>query len=181
MTPLTFALLETWTCFGQWLPGDKRGYVSNTYEGPGYRPKRNEVGMPFDRGDTATYARARELQRHETVWLSRDEARVAAGAMIDAAKEREWVILQGAVMANHVHVVVANCPDNGPAVRRILKGTSQAALSRFAGRLRKWWTTGGSDRYKHGESAVGAAIKYVDEQEFVLVKIVNNEMVELES
>jgi REP element-mobilizing transposase RayT len=174
----TFALLETWTCFGQWLPGDKRGYVSNTYEGPGYRPKRNQWGTPSDRGDTATYQRARQLQRNPTVFLNIDQARVAAQAMIDAAQQRGWIILQGAVMANHVHVVVTDCPDDGPAVRRILKGTSQAALSRFAGKLGKWWTTGGSDRYKHGESAIAAAIKYVDEQEHVLVKIVNNEIVE---
>jgi REP element-mobilizing transposase RayT len=82
-------------------------------------------------------------------------------------------------MANHVHVVITHCPDDGPAVRRVLKGTSQAALSRLAGKLRKWWTTGGSDRYKHGASAVAAAIKYVDEQEHVLVKILNNEIVEV--
>jgi REP element-mobilizing transposase RayT len=179
MSPPTFALLETWTCFGQWLPGERRGYVSNTIERPGYRPKRNEVGTACDRGETATYMRARELQRHETVSLTFEQARVAAQAMIDAAAEREWVILQGAVMANHVHVVVANCPDDGPAVRRVLKGTSQAALSRFAGTLCKWWTTGGSDRYKHGEAAIASAIEYVNNQEFVLVKIVNNEIVEV--
>jgi REP element-mobilizing transposase RayT len=118
------------------------------------------------------------LQRHETVSLTRAEARVTAQAMIAAAQERDWVILQGAIMANHVHVVVANCPNNGPAVRRVLKGTSQAALSRFVGRLRKWWTTGGSDRYKNDAEAVARAIHYVANQEFMLVKIVNNEIVE---
>ena len=136
------------------------------------------MGTSFDRGETATYVRARELQRHETVNLTVEQARVAARAMVEAAMEREWVILQGAVMTNHVHIVVAQCPDNGSAVRRILKGTSQAALSRFAGKLRKWWTTGGSDRYKHGEGAVAAAVRYVDEQERMLVKIVNNEIVD---
>jgi hypothetical protein len=80
-------------------------------------------------------------------------------------------------MANHVHIVVTQCPDDGPAVRRILKGTSQAALSRLAGTPRKWWTTGGSDRYKHGEAAIMTAVNYVANQEFPLVFIVNNERV----
>ena len=42
-----------------------------------------------------------------------------------------------AVMANHVHVLVTNCPDDGPAVRRVLKGVSQAELSRGEGRSKR--------------------------------------------
>lgn len=80
-------------------------------------------------------------------------------------------------MANHVHAVVTECPDNGPAVRRVLNGVSQAALSGAAEKPRTWWTSGGSDRYKHGRAAVEAAINYVAEQERVLVQIVNNEIV----
>ncbi len=175
----TFALLESWTCYGQWLPGDKRGYVSNTFDKLGYRPKRNQPGTPCDCADTATYQRARQLQKHPTVRLTPEQTRVAAGAMINAAQERGWLILQGALMANHVHIVICRCPDDGPAVRRVLKGTSQAALSRTAGTPRKWWTTGGSDRYKHGMNAVRNAVDYVANQKFMLVKIVNNEIVQV--
>ena len=127
----------------------------------------------------ATYQRAQQLQKHPTVRLNQRQAREAAQAMIDAVKERGWIILQGALMANHVHVVVCDCPDDGPAIRRVLKGTSQAALSRLAGSPRKWWTTGGSDRYKHGMNAVRSAVVYVANQEFMLVKIVNNEIVDV--
>jgi REP element-mobilizing transposase RayT len=173
-----FALLITWTCFGQWLPGDRRGYVSNTLSEDGYRPKNNVVGAAYDQNDAATYQRAKQLQKQTTVWLTAAQARVAAQAMIRATVERGWVILRGAVMANHVHMVVADCPDDGPAVRRVLKGVSQAALSKAAGQPRTWWTAKGSDRYKHGHAAVEAAINYVAEQERVLVHIVNNEIVD---
>jgi hypothetical protein len=37
-------------------------------------------------------------------------------------------------MSNQVHMVVANCPDDGPAVRRVLKGVAQAALNQLSGR-----------------------------------------------
>ena len=97
--------------------------------------------------------------------------------MIGAAVKRGWLILRRAIMANHVRVVVAECPDDGPAVRRVLKGVSQAALSGATEQPRTWWTAAGSDRYKHGHTAVEAAINYVAEQEYVLVHIVNNEIV----
>lgn len=81
-------------------------------------------------------------------------------------------------MRNHVHVLVCNCPDDGPAVRRVLKGVSQAALNDVEG-VRRWWTSGGSDRYKHGNDAIEAAFAYVANQEGKLVEIVETQVVVL--
>ena len=92
--------------------------------------------------------------------------------MLEAAREREWLLLRGAVMPNHVHVVVMDCSDNGPTVRRVLKGTSQAALSRQHGSPKRWWTAGGSDRYLHDEQSILAAMRYVESQTGVLACIV---------
>jgi hypothetical protein len=40
-----FALLLTWTCYGTWLPGDARGYVSNTRSNHGgFEPLQNAPG-----------------------------------------------------------------------------------------------------------------------------------------
>lgn len=172
-----FALLITWTCYGQWLPGDPRGYVSNTLTECGYRPKRNIPGTPCDRVDRATLARALQLQKQPTARLSAETARAAAESLIDAAKDRRWRLLRAALMSNHVHVLVTDCPDDGPTVRRILKGVSQAALSQHFGRPRSWWTRGGSDRYKHGESAILTARRYVAQQDRVLAEIEDNVLV----
>lgn len=175
-----FALLETWTCHGQWLPGDERGYVSNTLTDQGYRPKRNQPGTPYDRDDARTYERAKQLQKYPTVWLTSEQASCVARSAIAAAIDRDWVILRGAVMSNHVHMLVAQCPDDGPAVRRVLKGVTQAALNKLAGTPGRWWTRGGSDRYKHGAHAIEVAERYVANQERMLVAIVNNEIVEVQ-
>ena len=172
-----FALLETWTCYGQWLPGDPRGYVSNTLTEEGYRPKRNVPGTAYDRDERATHRLAKALQKHPTTWLTAELAIVAAEAINAAAIDREWMILRAAVMSNHVHVVVAECPDDGSAVRRVLKGVSQAALNAHAGKPCSWWTRGGSDRYLHGERAILAAINYVARQERMLAAVVNNVVV----
>ena len=54
-----------------------------------------------------------------------------------------------------------------------LAGTSQAAVSRDAGKPQPWWTHGGSDRYKNSPSALETAVRYVAEQEGKLAEIVD--------
>ncbi len=176
-TDVPFALHITWTCYGTWLPGDARGHVSKVLlpEG-GFQPKQNVPGTPVATGDTTTRERAQALQKGETVWLTADQAFGTATALVEAARSRGWRILRASVMANHVHVVVIDCPDDGPAVRRVLKGVSQAALSRAASQPKRWWTQGGSDRYKHGAEAVEAAVLYVAEQERKLAEVVDMEV-----
>lgn len=172
-----FALLLTWTCYGTWLPGDRRGYVSNTFQSDGsYQPKVNALGAPCSPGSPQTARRARALQSGHTVFLSRQLARFAAEGLIEAAHKRSWRILRGAVMANHVHVVITDCPDDAREVRRALKGSSQAWLSRQSSEVRRWWTAGGSDRYLHDERAVRAAIRYVGAQHGRLAEILDGEL-----
>jgi REP element-mobilizing transposase RayT len=170
----SFALLITWTCYGTWLPGDRRGSVSNSLlpEG-GYRRKENTPGTPVMPEDVYTQQRARALQKGETTWLSPSTAASTVQALVNAASRRQWRILHAAVMANHVHVVITDCPDDGPGVRRILKGNTQAALNDAMGNNRRWWTAGGSDRYLHGDGAIEAAVRYVAQQAGVLAAIVD--------
>ncbi|HEV3143686.1 MAG TPA: hypothetical protein VGZ47_07380, partial [Gemmataceae bacterium] len=155
-----------------------RGHVSKTYNPVyGYEPKHNTPGTPYSVGDAATRARAQSLQKDSTVWLTQTQAKCVANALVKAALDRGWRILRAAIMANHVHVVIVECPDDGPAVRRVLKGTSQAALSELAGESHRWWTQGGSDRYKHDGNAITAAVEYVANQENKLAEIIDNQVV----
>ncbi|MEX0702710.1 MAG: hypothetical protein WD069_11510 [Planctomycetales bacterium] len=82
------------------------------------------------------------------------------------------------LMANHVHFVIQDCAADGPPVRRVLKGVSQARLSDHAGSNRRWWTRGGSDRRKRGAAAVAAAMGYVENQAAILVRIAETEIVD---
>jgi hypothetical protein len=88
-----FALLITWTCYGTWLPSDARGHVSNVLLPEGdYRPKQNTPGTPVAPGAAFTRARARSLQKGQTVLLRPAQARCAATALVGAARERGWRI-----------------------------------------------------------------------------------------
>ncbi len=169
-----FGWLVTWTTYGSRLPGDERGYVSNTYiPGMGYVRKQNIPGTPFTANDQATRDRARRLQEWETVYLSDMDALVVAESLVEAAAKRGWRIPRAAVMANHVHAVVLGCPADGPAVRRVLKGNAYAALTDHCGQPLRWWTTGGSDRLKRGQAAIDAAIDYVAQQEYKLAEVID--------
>src|SRR6266540_5568786 len=103
MAERSFAIHITWTCYGTWLPGDERGYVSNTRlpEG-GFEPKQNTAGTPYTRDDPLTRHTARSEQSHPTVWLTSELATCVAESLVNLAKPRSWRILQAAVMANHV-------------------------------------------------------------------------------
>jgi REP element-mobilizing transposase RayT len=169
----TFALHVTWTCYGTWLPGDERGHVSDViFPDGGFDPKQNVVGTPISAGDDFTRRNAQSLQKGQTVRLTLAQALRAAEALVAAARERGWHILRAALMANHIHVVICDCPDDGPAVRRVLKGVSQSKLSKAEGRSQRWWTAGGSDRYKHGHAAIDAAVDYVARQAYKFAEIV---------
>ncbi|HUT12024.1 MAG TPA: hypothetical protein VMY42_16100 [Thermoguttaceae bacterium] len=173
-----FALLITWTCYGTWLPGDPRGHVSDTLQPGGSRlPKRNTPGTPYATGDEYTLLEAQQRQKWPMVHLTRDQAQAVVERMVEAAEERHWRILRAAVMCHHVHVVVTDCPDDGPAVRRVLKGTTQARLSERAAAPCRWWTKKGSDRYLHTEEAIENAVRYVARQKGILAEVVDMQVV----
>ena len=167
-----FALLETWTTYGTLLPGDARGYVGHTLQAPGVWERReNAPDTPYAADHERTRSIAASSQKDTTVWLMPEQAEVVAHELIDSSHQRGWRIGRAAIMANHVHVVIFDTPPDGPTVRRILKGTTQAALSKYHGSPRRWWTAGGSDRYKNDDSAIETALRYVENQRGILVEI----------
>jgi hypothetical protein len=171
------ALFITWTTYGTWLPGDERGYVSNTLlPTGGFIPKENRPGTPYAADDAYTRDRARRLQKWPTVRLSAAQAMVVARSLVETALSRKWMILRASVMSTHVHVVVTGCPLDGPSVRRILKGNTQAALSTSEGSPRRWWTAGGSDRVRRGEQSLLGTLRYVADQAGLLAAVAENSL-----
>lgn len=177
MNEQPLALFLTWTTYGTWLPGDSRGYVSNTLQPDGtFQFRHNHVGKPFDRDDVRTLRYAKLLQRDPTTWLTPAQSLVAAESMVEASLKRGWRIIRGAVMTNHVHVVVSEVPIDGPSVRRVLKGVSQRRLTERtnAGKSRRWWTAGGCDRVLRDDLSMENAVQYVEYQKCILAQIVEN-------
>jgi hypothetical protein len=121
MQTTPFAIHITWSCYGTFLPGDERGHVSSVLTpGEGYLAPSRGYGTPVAVGDPEVRAKAASLQKYETVRLTVSQAVCVATSLVEAVAPRGWWILRAAVMANHTHVLVGGCPQDGPAVRRIL-------------------------------------------------------------
>ena len=172
----SFAWLITWTTYGTWLPGDPRGNVSPVLLADRrYEKRKNMPGIEWAAGDERTRNRAKALQQFETAFLSADDAYAVAESIAEAAAKRNWLIVRGAVMAAHVHVVVRDGGADSSAISRVLKGVSQARLSERLGSSRRWWTHGGSERGLRGAEAITAALEYVANQERILAEIIDNQ------
>ncbi len=163
--------LLTWTTYGTWLPGDARGFVGNVRDQNGAHATHNQPGAEYDRDRPHLQGHSRATQKLESVQLTREHAAVVCRQIRATAEFRNWKVFAVAVMANHVHVVVGVPGDPDPStLLRDLKSYAARALNEAAtpGERRRWWTKSGSTRKLPDETAVLAAIRYVQEQDWPL-------------
>jgi REP element-mobilizing transposase RayT len=164
--------LLTWTTYGTWLPGDRRGFVSNVRDGPGPEVRHNIPGTPCDAGDERVRQRAVDHLVGEPVWLTAEQAGIVVEQFQQTAAYRGWSLLAVAVMANHVHLVVGVPGDPDPAkVLHDFKSYATRAL-KARGQVPsggRWWTESGSRRKLPDGRAVQAAVEYVLRQQRPLV------------
>jgi hypothetical protein len=92
--------LLTWTTYGTWLPGDRRGFVSDVVDGIGPEVRHNIPGTPVDADDERVRARALENLVGQPVWLTTEQAAIALAQFQETAAFRGWSLLAAAVMAN---------------------------------------------------------------------------------
>jgi REP element-mobilizing transposase RayT len=179
----------TSTFYGNWLPGDPRGFVSRLRDrrpgelAPLSRSRRthNQPGTPFDTDIPGLARCARDNLESSPVRLDTDQAVCLRDQMIQTAAFRDWQLLAIAVMSNHVHLVVGVPGDPDPA--RVLgdfKAYGSRALTKRWGKPPggRWWTHGGSTRKLPDASAMFAAIAYIRDQPYPLEIWVNPDFVE---
>ena len=169
--------LLTWTTYGTWLPGDRRGFVGNviprTDDTIGAndairRVKNNQPGTPYDRSMPGLENFAREHLRGEPVWLNSPQAFAFLEEARRTAEFHGWHLLAVAVMANHVHLVVHSPGElSGTRLLQQFKSYGSRTLNNRFGKpvSRTWWTKSGSTRLLPNDGAVIAAVEYVRNQQ----------------
>jgi REP element-mobilizing transposase RayT len=177
--PIDRAWLLTWTTYGSWLPGDERGFIGRvrdrrpeSQEPPApTRRLHNRVGTEQDRDLPGLRRSSLEAMTGAPIRLDVEQARVVADQLLATATFRGWALWAVAVMANHVHLVVGVSGDPDPAILlRDFKSYASRALNatrpgRPGGR---WWTESGSRRILRDEASIVGAIRYVQDQDYVL-------------
>jgi REP element-mobilizing transposase RayT len=156
--------LITWTCYGNWLPGDARGFVGNVREPDGAQMVDNIPGTPYDADMPRLQSWVRQHMTGSPVTLERSEAEALIAQYQETARIRHWSLEAASVMYNHTHVVLGVPGDPDP--QSILE-TLKSWATRAVKMLRPlppngtFWTAKGSKRNLRDEAAVGAGVIYV--------------------
>lgn len=168
--------LLTSTFYGNWLPGDKRGFVSKVSGEACGSVIHNIPGTPYDADLPRLADFAAERLKCPPIRIVLEQAEALLEQFQETADYRQWLLLAVAVMSNHVHLVVGVEGDPEPSdILRDFKSYGSRALNRrwTTPASGTWWTESGSKRKLIGEAEVIAAVRYTQNQEFPLVIWIN--------
>ena len=142
----TIAYMITWTTYGTWLQGDKRGFV-----------KDGEILLP---NQSLVDSNKRSLKK-EPVKLSGVQRQIAQITIIEKARKLNQRIYALSVRSNHVHIVAEYIPKPIGLVVRHYKNSVQVALRKM-GLSGEVWTKGFDKGYCFNPQTLESRIKYVN-------------------
>ena len=137
--------MVTWTTYGTWLPGDKRGYV------------RQGKIMP---GDPKILKASQSLQKAATVTLDSEQKAIIRRAILQEAQKIGHTIEALAVCTNHIHLVAYPCEKPIESIVSRYKNVAMFALQKD-GPVRRIWTRGFDKRFCFNEKSMKQRIEYV--------------------
>ncbi len=162
--------LLTNTCYRNWLPGDRRGFVGQVRE---RRPDDPDVpsrvthdlpGTPYDEDIPGLERASCEIAKGPPIHLTVSHAETLLKQFQETARFRGWELMAVSIMFNHFHIVVGVLGDPHPSkILGDFKSWGTRTLSRQFGEpaSKTWWTERGSKRKLADERALAAAIHYV--------------------
>jgi REP element-mobilizing transposase RayT len=136
----------TWTTYGTWLQGDKRGYVKD--------------GVILPANDKLKSANQKQ-QKFQTVKLDSSQKRIVREAILQEAQKINQKIPAIAVCSNHVHIVAKVSAES---IERIVHRYKRLAtfVLRKAGLNGKIWSTGFDKRFCFTDKDLEQKVKYVN-------------------
>ena len=141
----TVGYMITWTTYGTWLQGDKRGYVKN--------------GKICPANKRLTQAN-RRLQAQDAIRLSKAQRQLVRQAIINEAQRQAQRIYALAVQSNHVHLLVAYIPRPLGKMVAYYKKAARLTL-RATGLTGRLWASGYDKRYCFDRATLKQRIEYV--------------------
>jgi REP element-mobilizing transposase RayT len=170
--------LLTSTFYGNWLPGDERGFVGRVRDRRDQesedlvRREHDRYGEECDRNMIGLNQSAKSLLKCDPIRINLVQAKLLVEQFQETAKYRGYRLFAVAVMANHVHWLVMMPEElhGNRGVQDFKSYGSRILNTRFSRpRSGTWWTSKGSARLKFGKDAHLEAIDNVKKQEFALI------------
>jgi REP element-mobilizing transposase RayT len=137
--------MVTWTTYGMWLQGDKRGYVKN--------------GEFFKKNERLREDNEQRLVK-DAVRLGRKEKKVVGVAIRKEAEKYGIGVEALAVCSNHVHAVVGSGEQSIEETVARFKNAGRVAL-RSVGVEGRVWAKGFNKQFCFDEQGLKARIAYV--------------------
>jgi REP element-mobilizing transposase RayT len=137
--------MVTWTTYGTWLQGDKRGYVQD-----------GEILQSDARLETAN----KKLQKFEIVRLTSKQKKVVENAILKEAERIGQKILALAVYSNHIHLVAGSGKESIENTVSRYKNVATSALKK-TGLTKRIWTRGFDKRFCFNGEKIEQKIEYV--------------------
>ncbi len=135
----------TWTTYGSWLQGDKRGYVKN--------------GQIMN-GDDNIKIICQKLQKGDTIILNPAEKEIAKQAILKEAEKIRQTIKAIEVCSNHVHIATESCSESIEQIVSRYKNIAMFALYKN-GRQGRIWTQGFDKRFCFNQEELDRKIRYI--------------------
>ncbi|MHB0946434.1 MAG: transposase [Sedimentisphaerales bacterium] len=139
------AYMVTWTTYGTWLQGDKRGYVKD--------------GQILPRDDKLKSANEKQ-QKFETFKLNSNHKQIVKDAILAGAEIVNQKIIDLAVCSNHIHLLVEEAGGSIEKTVRRYKIAATLAL-RQNGIQGKIWSDGYDKRFCYTNEEIEQKIKYI--------------------
>jgi REP element-mobilizing transposase RayT len=142
----TLGYMITWTTYGTWLQGDKRGYVKN--------------GTIHQANPKLAMLNLQNLIKNPVI-LTNAHRIIVQKAIYEKAHHLNQKIRALAVCSNHVHFVVNYIPRPVGIIVRLYKIAAQVALRKvgISGRV---WTLGFDKRHCFDQQTLKKRIDYVN-------------------
>ena len=137
--------MVTWTTYGSWLPGDKRGYVDNA---------------KILSGNIKTLERNRQRQKSHIVKLNSQEKEIVEQTILAEAKSIGHKIEALIVYSNHVHLLARPHRKSIEEIVSRYKSVTTRILWEH-GRKGRTWTRGYDKRFCFSQEDIEAKIKYI--------------------
>ena len=139
------AYLLTWTTYGTWLQGDKRGYVKD-----GRILEDNQTLLELCKG----------LQKGQSVKLTKREKEIVRGAILTESQRIRQNLEALAVCTNHIHLAARPCDKSIERIVSMYKSAATRTL-RSVGRSGPVWTTGFHKRFCFTGDELARKIEYI--------------------
>ena len=137
--------MVTWTTYGTWLQGNKRGYVKD--------------GRILE-GDRTLLKLCKGLQKGQAVELTKREKEVVRRAILSESQRIGQNLEALAVCTNHLHLAVRPCDKSIERIVSMYKSAATRAL-RSVGRSGPIWTTGFDKRFCFTGAVLARKIEYI--------------------